>query len=601
MKSDIKINYSKLEEIEIKTKEYKIALEDISDVLKKVDIVLAGNTGESIDSLKEYLGRITDSVDSCYTEVTDIDNILLEYLKDMQSLMPAINNWDEIRVHREDIYFNMRDIKKSCDLVLFKCMEVDSRALVSEGLFNDILSSGTDDSTGRMNQQKLESIVELGNSYRDKFESYKSSLDSIFNFEVVRFEEQDDVFGKKAKLLYDKLSTPEEKGMVRRATLSREIQGGFEALGDIAYGLWQGVCKLPKGIPKVISSYAGYSVGKSLDKVVGWYPSILQDEIDNAERYNGIIGNVFSNPYRIIEGLAQNVSDNYEEKGIGYTIGDSSLDIIDLFIGTKGILKAVKGRKLINAVDDVSDAFRVANTTSKLEKSLDGMRRSAKEFLENTKGFIIDDGTRIYFSPSLEGLADNYYYIDKIDLKNAEDLIEQATKDGRYLASTKGTKGVPFVPVVDRITEHNKSKYITQITVERQASWQDSDFLRENLKAQGVSTPPYKFAAHHIVAVRDPRAKQARDILIMYNIDLNSACNGVFLPNDKYSLVTTEAKHSGKHIPEYFSEVNRRISIVEERGLERNLSEEAIRKAICDELQNIRADNLNGTLSPNTW
>lgn len=53
------------------------------------------------------------------------------------------------------------------------------------------------------------------------------------------------------------------------------------------------------------------------------------------------------------------------------------------------------------------------------------------------------------------------------------------------------------------------------------------------MKDAGVTTSPYQHQAHHIVPegeTRYPSAVEAKDILEKYDIDLNSACNGIFLP-----------------------------------------------------------------------
>lgn len=57
----------------------------------------------------------------------------------------------------------------------------------------------------------------------------------------------------------------------------------------------------------------------------------------------------------------------------------------------------------------------------------------------------------------------------------------------------------------------------------------DYDILRGELHRAGISShTPYKNQAHHIVPLTDCRTDRAREILDRYNIDLNSAVNGVF-------------------------------------------------------------------------
>jgi len=57
-----------------------------------------------------------------------------------------------------------------------------------------------------------------------------------------------------------------------------------------------------------------------------------------------------------------------------------------------------------------------------------------------------------------------------------------------------------------------------------------SKALRKNMIAAGEIEPSYRNAAHHIVAGSSKKAEEARKILSKYNIGINSAENGIFLP-----------------------------------------------------------------------
>ncbi|PMB01741.1 hypothetical protein CEN49_27055 [Fischerella thermalis CCMEE 5273] len=119
-----------------------------------------------------------------------------------------------------------------------------------------------------------------------------------------------------------------------------------------------------------------------------------------------------------------------------------------------------------------------------------------------------------------------------------------------------------------------------------------SKILRAELKAAEVEPPPYPNAAHHIVPWNDPRADQAQKILKEYGIETESAVNGVFLPYEKGSkYIGDEALHSGNHGKNYVMEVNNRLVEAKEEG--------GTREDIVDELNQIRKELLDGTLSLN--
>ena len=85
-------------------------------------------------------------------------------------------------------------------------------------------------------------------------------------------------------------------------------------------------------------------------------------------------------------------------------------------------------------------------------------------------------------------------------------------------------------------------------------------------------------------------------ILHEYGIDLNSPANGVFLPYQKNEFVTTEVMHCGGHLNSYFDEVYERLNSIVYDAIEKECSDAQIQKLICNELQKIRRDLLNGLL-----
>jgi len=80
--------------------------------------------------------------------------------------------------------------------------------------------------------------------------------------------------------------------------------------------------------------------------------------------------------------------------------------------------------------------------------------------------------------------------------------------------------------------------------------------LRKNLKKAGEKEPNYPNHAHHIVAggSENKFAKEARVVLAKFNIGIDDAVNGVFLPSVKG--VSKATYHRGMHTDAYFKKVN---------------------------------------------
>ena len=84
--------------------------------------------------------------------------------------------------------------------------------------------------------------------------------------------------------------------------------------------------------------------------------------------------------------------------------------------------------------------------------------------------------------------------------------------------------------------------------------------LAQNLISSGDSRP-VQTAAHHIVAGAAKLAQPARDILAKFNISINDAANGVFLPANSNSVNTLGANvHSTLHTTNYYETVNSMLS-----------------------------------------
>ena len=102
--------------------------------------------------------------------------------------------------------------------------------------------------------------------------------------------------------------------------------------------------------------------------------------------------------------------------------------------------------------------------------------------------------------------------------------------------------------------------------------------LKKNLCAAGVNKPEFGcHHAHHIVAVADWRAANSRAILASANvgIDVNDACNGMFVPCDK---------HGKLHTTLYYTKVETLLTGLAVKN----------RATVCLQLNLIRADIASG-------
>jgi hypothetical protein len=110
---------------------------------------------------------------------------------------------------------------------------------------------------------------------------------------------------------------------------------------------------------------------------------------------------------------------------------------------------------------------------------------------------------------------------------------------------------------VDALTKYLKKTGYTDNIVKglEKLSKPSAEKLRRNMIKAGKKVPSYANAAHHIVpgTKNNEFAKKARTILMNFNIDINDAVNGVFLPTQKG--VTNAMYHHSLHTDVYCKNV----------------------------------------------
>lgn len=128
-----------------------------------------------------------------------------------------------------------------------------------------------------------------------------------------------------------------------------------------------------------------------------------------------------------------------------------------------------------------------------------------------------------------------------------------------------------------------------------------SKILEKQLEKQGIKKPKYGVgdgksgcAAHHIVPTNDNDCPVVTELLKKYEIDKDSAANGVFLPTKKTKYVSTEAIHAGRNSRNYCNIIEEKMIYVKEEI--EGLKKDQAQKMICDALQELRKGLLNGSI-----
>jgi hypothetical protein len=301
-------------------------------------------------------------------------------------------------------------------------------------------------------------------------------------------------------------------------------------------------------------------------------------------------------------------ADSYEK---GRMIGKAISFVLSFLVSGVGIVKALgildllRESKVLSAVctkvakGTVASKEALAKTLEAAGTAINKFKTVSSDFLNSISGSIIKFADRYAFKPTYAGVDDELIYISRSDITGDINKIDSIASDAGRLVDegcevASGTSKV--ISIIERILQYDRIKYNSSLSKAYSAGTKHSDILRAELYAGGVTAPPYGTAAHHIVAWDADIASTARNILSKYDINVDSAANGVLLPFERNSYVTTEAMHNGGHLNSYFEAVNTRLKDVEYLINRRGLDSTTARMLICEELQNIRSDLLNGLL-----
>ncbi len=365
MKRDLKINFSIIEEIIRETRKYKSALKEMERAAANVIRVLEDNRAKSIEKLKKlYYGYIKE-LNKCYTELDDLDTILTSYTNEMQAIIKPIYPNRFVRVDRNDIYFNKGSIIAACQSIYLLAMNHGRNVLSYLSSFG---KSEEEKYREEQNYRKLEEIWrDLFPRYGRKLNVHIEALNSIYKRKIIPFENKDDEFEARAGKLYYKYSNSWE-------IFRTDFKADIKVVGDLIGGAFNALWDLVKGIvvlAKGIISYAASAVVLAVK-----YPFNVKPRWAN-EIFNGTntaIGTILKNPILIVEGISQQISDTFEEKGAAYCIGYAAGD----FLGGKGLDKLAKvGKAKIlsksDIADNIGDAAKVIDKIDDTAKAADNI------------------------------------------------------------------------------------------------------------------------------------------------------------------------------------------------------------------------------------
>lgn len=360
-KRDIRVNYGTLNSLVEKLTTYEKALGEMESAVQAVGNMLSNGSGLAITNLVEKSKELQKKILEMKTEVTDISGIIKSYVNDMTSIIAPISQDKMMQVDRNDIWWNLQSIINACERV--SCIP---RNVGTYGLQGGFSWDDDEDEIARKerNYDKLCDIKsELSNS-QSAFSELIDKMKALYK-KVQNYENMDDAYKKKAD------------------GIKKKYTDFWEGVEDFLKWVGEGTVKLIKGfVTELAGSITGlFSLVVGVVKYAASAIVVNFDKVTNhkipewAEMcYNGTnesVAAIVKDPVLIVEGMAQSISDTYEEEGIAYCTGYTVGAVAEFVIGSKGaskLGKAGKAGKVAGKVDDVGDAAKVVDEVGETAK-----------------------------------------------------------------------------------------------------------------------------------------------------------------------------------------------------------------------------------------
>ncbi len=216
--------------------------------------------------------------------------------------------------------------------------------------------------------------------------------------------------------------------------------------------------------------------------------------------------------------------------------------------------------------------------------------------IENMMGDFFTDN--VFDVSKFDNIIANSDQFSKYELEIISSKLDNVLGDNRkHLLNSliEGTSHLDYLTgSTADVIKHYSDNVIDNVKVSGTygSSLTDSTILKRELLASGVTDTPFASQAHHIVAAGDNslEAVNARKILADCGVDINSAANGVLLPNAaNLAGAGTATIHRGRNGGDYLKSVYNAL-------VQANPTDARTASAVLDD---IREQLLEGTLKIN--
>ena len=311
---EIIINYGKIEDAIGKLGSYLDSLDRIERVIDANSEMLSDQKGKAFAALEEKRLKIKRSIAVQREMATDLRDSLTNYIRDMEDRIHPIVRYGDVRVRRDDIGFNLMNIKSAVEDVFSPKIHLmdETNPYLEIWVSTGDMGSGYYDTNWdkinaeRRNGDKIDDFQDYTMSrIKDQVDECLWNLENIHRNHVQEFENTDDRHAQYAKELYAKYSDKDE----RRKDV-RDIYG--ETMKDFAAGAWdtiKGIGLGLFGLGKVGVSYVVTAASNQFSfEPPEWAPKSIDDFKAGFKD--------LKSPLDFFKKIGQDFCDTYEERDL---------------------------------------------------------------------------------------------------------------------------------------------------------------------------------------------------------------------------------------------------------------------------------------------
>ncbi|WP_102027708.1 hypothetical protein [Salirhabdus sp. Marseille-P4669] len=183
MKRDLQINYGILDDIIAQLHKYQGSLEDMRSALLNIDSFVQTNHGESIDAWRDKIKNSELNIKEYETQINDLLTLFEDYVNDTTSIISPIARNAIMRVDRNDIYHNLKQLENGISNNIPKAI---SKTYKSPG--REWFDDPTDEekANSRYNEGRIENIRADIQSTKSRLDSKMDQLWDLYNSKVKR-------------------------------------------------------------------------------------------------------------------------------------------------------------------------------------------------------------------------------------------------------------------------------------------------------------------------------------------------------------------------------------------------------------------------------